>query len=90
MPKKPAKEKVPATPTPEEKKKNCLDELYEYGKSKGTITYKEIMDRLVELDMDADQLDHVLETLEAYGVNVINETADRQVILRSCAHRRGR
>ena len=81
MPKKPAKEKVPATPTPEEKKKNCLDELYEYGKSKGTITYKEIMDRLVELDMDADQLDHVLETLEAYGVNVINETADRQVIL---------
>ena len=81
MPKKPAKEKVPATPTPEEKKKNCLDELYEYGKSKGTITYKEIMDRLVELEMDADQLDHVLETLEAYGVNVINETADRQVIL---------
>ena len=47
LPKKPAKEKVPATPTPEEKKKNCLDELYEYGKSKGTITYKEIMDRLV-------------------------------------------
>ena len=81
MPKKPAKEKVPATPTPEEKKKNCLDELYEYGKSKGTITDKEILDRLVELEMDADQLDHVLETLEAYGVNVINETADRQVIL---------
>ena len=39
------------------------------------------MDRLVELEMDADQLDHVLETLEAYGVSVINETADRQVIL---------
>ena len=67
--------------SPEEKKKNRLDELYEYGKSKGTITYKEIMDRLLELEMDADQLDRVLETLEAYGVNVINETADRQVIL---------
>ncbi|MER1993106.1 MAG: sigma-70 family RNA polymerase sigma factor, partial [Eubacteriales bacterium] len=58
-----------------------MDELYEYGKSRGTITYKEIMDRLVELEMDADQLDHILETLEAYGVNVINEAADRQVIL---------
>ena len=66
---------------PEEKKKTKLDELYEYGKSKGTITYKEIMDRLMELEMDADQLDRVLETLEAYGVNVVNETADRQIVL---------
>ena len=74
-------EKKPEDKKPEEKIKNKLDELYEYGRSKGTITYKEIMDRLVELEMDADQLDHVLETLEAYGVNVINETADRQVIL---------
>jgi RNA polymerase primary sigma factor len=74
-------EKKPEEKKPEEKIKNKLDELYEYGRSKGTITYKEIMDRLVELEMDADQLDHVLETLEAYGVSVINETADRQVIL---------
>ena len=74
-------EKKPEEKKPEEKIKNILDELYEYGRSKGTITYKEIMDRLVELEMDADQLDHVLETLEAYGVSVINETADRQVIL---------
>ena len=58
---------MPQSKKPEAKKKNRLDELYEYGKSKGTITYKEIMDRLVELEMDADQLDHVLETLEAYG-----------------------
>ena len=67
--------------TPEEKKKNRLDELYDYGKSKGTLTYKEIMDRLIELEMDADQLDHVLETLEAYGVTVINDNADRQITL---------
>ena len=64
-----------------EMKQNRLDELYEYGKSKGTLTYKEIMDRLGELEMDADQLDHVLETLEAYGVSVVNESADRQITL---------
>ena len=75
-----SKERIPLAQSPEEKKKNRLDELYEYGKTKGTITYKEIMDRLLELEMDADQLDRVLETLEAYGVSVINETADRQVI----------
>ena len=64
-----------------ESKQNRLDELYEYGKSKGTITYKDIMDRVSGMDLDADQLDHVLETLEAYGVSVVNDTADRQVTL---------
>ena len=41
-----------------------LNELYEYSKSKGTLTYKDIMDRLIEMDMEPDQLDKVLETLE--------------------------
>ena len=50
-----------------------LNELYELGKPKGTLTYKEIMNALMELDMDPDQLDKVLETLEALGVEVVNE-----------------
>ena len=75
------KEWIPLANSPEEKKKNRLEELYEYGKSKGTLTYREIMDRLVELDMDADQLDNVLENLEAYGVTVVNDKADRQITL---------
>ena len=50
-----------------------LNELYEFGKSKGNLTYKEIMNRLMEMDMDPDQLDKVLETLEALGVEIINE-----------------
>ena len=50
-----------------------LNELYEYGKAKGTITYKDIMDRLMEMEMEPDQLDKVLETLEALSVEVINE-----------------
>ena len=50
-----------------------LNELYELGKSKGKLTYKEIMNALMEMDMDPDQLDKVLETLEALGVEVVNE-----------------
>ena len=50
-----------------------LNELYELGKSKGKLTYKEIMNALMEMDMDRDQLDKVLETLEALGVEVVNE-----------------
>ena len=64
-----------STLSPENKQKR-LDELYEYGKTKGTLTYKEIMDRLMELEMDSDQLDHVLETLDAYGVTVVNDASD--------------
>ena len=74
------KERIPLSQS-NESRQNRLDELYEYGKSKGTITYKEIMDRLAGTDMDADLLDHVLETLEAYGVSVVNDNADRQVTL---------
>ena len=50
-----------------------LNELYELGKSKGKLTYKEIMNALMEMDMDPDQLDKVLETLDALGVEVVNE-----------------
>ena len=60
------------TQTPEGRQKR-LDDLYEYGKKKGTLTYKEIMERLMDLYIEPDQLDKVLENLEALGVTVINE-----------------
>lgn len=61
------------TQTPDGRQKR-LDDLYEYGKKKGTLTYKEIMERLMDLYIEPDQLDKVLENLEALGVTVINET----------------
>ena len=67
-----------STLSPENRQKR-LDDLYEYGKTKGTLTYKEIMDRLMELEMDSDQLDHVLETLDAYGVTVVNDSLEDTV-----------
>ena len=67
-----------ASLTPEARQEK-LNELYELGKSKGVLTYSEIMDRLLELDMDPDQLDKVLESLEANGVNVVNDTASIDV-----------
>jgi len=60
------------TQTPDDRQKR-LDDLYEYGKKKGTLTYKEIMERLMDLYIEPDQLDKVLENLEALGVTVINE-----------------
>ena len=60
------------TQTPDGRQKR-LDDLYEYGKKKGTLTYKEIMERLMDLYIEPDQLGKVLENLEALGVTVINE-----------------
>ena len=60
------------TQTPDGRQKR-LDDLYEYGKKKGTLTYKEIMERLMDLYIEPDQLEKVLENLEALGVTVINE-----------------
>ena len=60
------------TQTPDGRQKR-LDDLYEYGKKKGTLTYKEIMERLMDLYIEPDQLDKVLENLEALGVTVIDE-----------------
>ena len=44
------KERIPLSTLSPENKQKRLDDLYEYGKAKGTLTYKEIMDRLMELE----------------------------------------
>ena len=59
--------------TQPEKKENKLNELYEQGKAKGTMTYDEIITKLSNTDIDPDQFDTVLETLEAMGVEVIRD-----------------
>ncbi|MGJ4849511.1 RNA polymerase sigma factor RpoD [Bacillota bacterium Meth-B3] len=48
-------------------------ELIETGKTKGMLTYKEIIEQLGELELDADQIDKVLDTLDNMGIDVVNE-----------------
>ena len=57
----------------EEAKQARLNELYAFGRSKGSLTYKEIMDRLMDMEMDPDQLDKVLEELESFGIAIVSE-----------------
>ncbi len=56
-----------------EVKMNRVRELLETGKQKGTLTYKEIMDQLVEVELEPEQFEKILETLETLGVDVVNE-----------------
>ena len=50
-----------------------LNELYEDAKSKGTITRDEVALQLMELEIDAEQMNKVFETLEALGIDVVAE-----------------
>ena len=52
---------------------NRVRELMETGKAKGVLTYKEIVEQLSELDVDAEQIDKVLDALDNLGIEVVNE-----------------
>ncbi len=56
-----------------EEKMDRVRSLLELGKSKGTLTYKEIVDMLSDVPIEPDQFDKILETLESIGVEVVNE-----------------
>ena len=43
---------------------------------KKMLTYQDVMNKLSELDIDADAIDAVFETLEAEGVSVVNASED--------------
>ena len=42
-----------------------LNELYEDAKNKGTITRDEVANQLMEMEIDADQMNKIYETLES-------------------------
>lgn len=56
-----------------ETKKQVVKELIEKGRSKGILTYKEIMDSLEEIELDPEQIEKVYETLENLGIDIIGD-----------------
>ena len=50
-----------------------LNELYEDAKNKGTITRDEVATQIMELELDADQMNKIYETLETLGIDVVAE-----------------
>ena len=50
-----------------------MEELIQQGKSKGVLTYSEIMNSLTEQEMEPENLDKILDNMEQLGIEVINE-----------------
>ena len=50
-----------------------ISELIETGKSKGVLTYKEIVELLGNIEMDSEQFDRVLDTLSGLNIEVVKD-----------------
>lgn len=56
-----------------------VKKLLEKGKKTGTLTYKEIMDELEEIDLNPDQIEKIYEILESMGIDIIGDMQDIEV-----------
>ena len=74
---KPAEEQQPdKKPSSKEAKKQALVELVEKGKKKGELSYKEIIAKFEEIEMDTEQIELVYEYLEKQGLEIIGSFED--------------
>ncbi len=54
-------------------RKSILKDLVEKGKSKGMLTYKEIMDAFEEVELEPEQIEKIYETCETMGIDVVGD-----------------
>ena len=50
-----------------------IEAIIEKSKSKGVLTYKEVMDRLDELELDSEQIERIYDRFEALNIDVVEE-----------------
>lgn len=60
-------------------KVKLVKKLIEKGKKNGTLTYKEIMDELQEIDLSPQQIEKIYEVLESMGIEVNGDMNDLEI-----------
>ena len=66
-------------PKDKDAKMQLVKNLIEKGKKSGTLTYKEIMDELEEIDLSPEQIEKIYEVLENLGIDVIGDMQDVEI-----------
>jgi len=56
-----------------EGKKAVLHDLIERGKTKGMLTYKEIMDAFEEIELEPEQIEKIYESMDSLGIDVVGD-----------------
>ena len=59
-------------PTADEKRQ-IIRELLERGKKEEVLTYRDVMDSLEHLELDADQIEKIIDTLNKSGVEIVED-----------------
>ena len=54
-------------------KMTIVNKLIEKGKKKGSLTYKEVMDELYEIDLSPEQIEKVYEVLESMEIDIVGD-----------------
>jgi RNA polymerase primary sigma factor len=57
----------------QDSRKSIPKDLVEKGKSKGMLTYKEIMDAFEEIELEPEQIEKIYETIENMGIDVVGD-----------------
>ena len=57
-------------------KKQFYKDLLELGKSKGTLTNREIMDAIDEVSLDAEHMEKLYDLLEEQGIDIIEDSIE--------------
>ncbi len=70
------KESGEGTSEAQPKKKNDIQELLEKGKAKGSLTNEEILEVLDEEELDVENMEKLMETIENLGIEVTGYSDD--------------
>jgi RNA polymerase primary sigma factor len=60
-------------------KMQLVKKLIDKGKKKGSLTYKEIMDELENIDLSPEQIEKIYEVLETMGIDVSGDIKEIEV-----------
>ncbi len=60
-------------------KMTLVKKLIDKGKKKGSLTYKEIMDELENIDLSPEQIEKIYEVLETMGIDVSGDIKEIEV-----------
>ena len=72
------KGEVPLPSVNAESRDAKLNELYDEARTKGVITYTDVMSHLMDMELEPEALDQVLDKLDSMGVRVINAAEENR------------
>jgi RNA polymerase primary sigma factor len=56
-----------------DEKRQAIRDLLERGKKEEVLTYRDVMDALEHLELDADQIEKIIDTLSKSGVEIVED-----------------